>query len=280
VLNDTVHKIIQNIQIKDSNNPKLVKLRFNIDKVKNLQRSLNFDINLGKNLISAHFGEQSRLVQLLTELKIQAIKNSSDVLLNTLKSQEKKFIAIFSNKINSIQETLNPVIEQTDQYLQEKMVLLDQNDISEDDLDNFIKESEQKLNYLESANLKANNQIFDNQRITFNSNEDKILIGDLDWIRLKDFPTNMVSTSNGQLKMFEIKSNKQVQLFQPIDHAVVVALVAPKNILISGFIDGSIKKWNIITGECVNTIKAHDDSISCIIFISIDSFASSSDDKK
>jgi len=50
------------------------------------------------------------------------------------------------------------------------MVLLDQNDISEDDLDNFIKESEQKLNYLESANLKANNQIFDNQRITFNSN--------------------------------------------------------------------------------------------------------------
>ena len=56
--------------------------------------------------------------------------------------------------------------------------------------------------------------------------------------------------------------------------------MAPLSKVISGNEDGSIKVWNLITGECLKTIKEHTKFINNIKLISFDTFSSCSDDKK
>jgi WD40 repeat protein len=52
------------------------------------------------------------------------------------------------------------------------------------------------------------------------------------------------------------------------------------NLLYSGAGDGTIKVWDCIGSECINTINAHGVSVTCLIILSNGYFASGSYDNK
>ena len=150
----------------------------NLDKLLN---ELTFDMANGAEKIKLHCSELKRLTQLATENKIKELNNLNNLFIKQIEEYELVCIekyAINSEKLTA--STLNEVINEAKEFLNEKRSYLDQFQINEFEIVN----SNEKLNRLkmnlEDQLLNVKSFLFENSLMEFEinkSNLDKNVLG-------------------------------------------------------------------------------------------------------
>jgi hypothetical protein len=169
-LNKKVYDLITAEPMEISRGKEYDQLQDNLKKLESLNKSLLIDCENGADIIKEYCMEQTRLIQLSTEKKIEQIQNLNDQLIIRIKEYEDKCVQAFSNKNALIREKMNKIIDEAQLFIDEKQAYLQKSKTKEEDIKKFSKESLELQSALEEVNIKLKSVIFNDELIKFLTN--------------------------------------------------------------------------------------------------------------
>ncbi len=187
-LNSIVNKHIRAEPIKTSFGKEYERLQSNLDKIDSLARSLSFESDNGIEIIKEHCMEQIRLVNLCTENKIEQINNLNKELIQIIRNYEIKCIQSFLNKNDSIIEAMNKLIYEANIFTNEKQEYLNQYKINDEEIKIFNKLADDLKLTLWEEKKKIKILLFNNKLIKFETNNDKLFLGNIQLERIYKYP--------------------------------------------------------------------------------------------
>jgi hypothetical protein len=174
VLNEIVTKIITTEPTEISRGNGYEELKKNLNKIFSITNLLWHDCENGTDVIREYCNEQIRIIQLSTENKVEKINKLNDELIAFVKEYEKKCIESYLNRIISIKEDINEVIQEANIFLKEKQAYLQRYRIDDEEIKIFNKKSEKIQSALNKKSKKLKCLTFDEKIIKFLSNTNEI----------------------------------------------------------------------------------------------------------
>jgi len=173
-----IHKIIHSLI---SAKPKRISrgrqyeiLTIYIQNMELLMRDLVAISDNGVLSIKDQSSKQKLLIELTIENKIRELRDLKTKLQERMKSIEKDNIQNFSNKIDSIKQKNNVIIEETKDFLVKNIEYLKEYQIDDNQIEASNKMAEKLILKLEKEKKTTNASIFNDVMINFKPSEEKI----------------------------------------------------------------------------------------------------------